>query len=183
MPAAGLMAPQSLRGCSPSICSVPPPRPPASDADAGHWMLGPIPPRMTSAELAYIRKDVIPNKVTLTGTGLPWWLSSKESACDAGDLGSIPGRRQQLPTPVFLPGEFHRQRSQAGYSPQGHRECLSLSRSLIGTGYSDLRESSWGSQFYPQWQAGQSSSVPSPFLWVEHSERGHGHYVPKLGFV
>ena len=24
-------------------------------------------------------------------SGLPWWLSGKESACDAGDLGSIPG--------------------------------------------------------------------------------------------
>ena len=23
--------------------------------------------------------------------GLPWWLSCKESACNAGDLGSIPG--------------------------------------------------------------------------------------------
>ena len=23
--------------------------------------------------------------------GLPWWLSSKESACSAVDLGSIPG--------------------------------------------------------------------------------------------
>ena len=23
--------------------------------------------------------------------GLPWWFSSKESACNAGDLGSIPG--------------------------------------------------------------------------------------------
>ena len=23
--------------------------------------------------------------------GLPWWLSSEESACNAGDLGSIPG--------------------------------------------------------------------------------------------
>ena len=23
--------------------------------------------------------------------GLPWWLSSKESACSAGDPGSIPG--------------------------------------------------------------------------------------------
>ena len=22
---------------------------------------------------------------------LPWWLSDKESACDAGDSGSIPG--------------------------------------------------------------------------------------------
>ena len=37
---------------------------------------------------------------------------SKESACNAEDLGSIPGfgkmpwRREWLPTPVFLPGEF-----------------------------------------------------------------------------
>ena len=23
--------------------------------------------------------------------GLPWWLSSKESTCNAGDTGSIPG--------------------------------------------------------------------------------------------
>ena len=32
----------------------------------------------------------------------------KESACNVGDLGSIPGkitwRRERLPTPVFLPG-------------------------------------------------------------------------------
>ena len=23
--------------------------------------------------------------------GLPWWLSGKESACNAGDAGSVPG--------------------------------------------------------------------------------------------
>ena len=27
-----------------------------------------------------------------------------------------------LPTPVFLPGEFHEQRSLAAYSPWGHRQ-------------------------------------------------------------
>ena len=26
--------------------------------------------------------------------GLPWWLDSKDSACNAGDLGSIPGSRR-----------------------------------------------------------------------------------------
>ena len=26
------------------------------------------------------------------------------------------------PTPVFLPGESHRQRSLAGYNPQSHKE-------------------------------------------------------------
>jgi len=31
--------------------------------------------------------------------------------------GKIPWRRAQLPTPLFLPGEFHGQRHLAGYSP------------------------------------------------------------------
>ena len=29
----------------------------------------------------------------------------------------IPWRRAQLPTPLFLPGEYHGQRRLAGYSP------------------------------------------------------------------
>ena len=28
--------------------------------------------------------------------GLPWWLSGKESACNAGDQGSIPGSGRSL---------------------------------------------------------------------------------------
>ena len=32
----------------------------------------------------------------------------------------IPCRREQQPTPVFLPGESHGQRSLAGYHPWGH---------------------------------------------------------------
>ena len=34
----------------------------------------------------------------------------------------IPWRRKWQPTPVFLPGKFHGQRSLAGYSPWGHKE-------------------------------------------------------------
>ena len=34
------------------------------------------------------------------------------------------------PTPVFLPGEFHGQRSLAGYSPWGHKE-LDMTEQLI----------------------------------------------------
>ena len=36
-------------------------------------------------------------------------------------VGKIPWRREQLPTPGFLPGKFHGQRSLAGYSPWGCR--------------------------------------------------------------
>ena len=34
-------------------------------------------------------------------------------------VGKIPWRRGRLPTPVFLPGEFHEHRSLVGYSPWG----------------------------------------------------------------
>ena len=36
--------------------------------------------------------------------------------------GDSPGEGNGLPTPVFLPGEFHGQRSLGGYSPRGHKE-------------------------------------------------------------
>ena len=37
----------------------------------------------------------------------PGGLDGKESACNAGDLGLIPWRREWLPSLVFLPGKFH----------------------------------------------------------------------------
>ena len=46
-----------------------------------------------------------------------YWLSGKEST-----VGKIPWRKKWQPTPVFLPGESHGQRSLVGYSPWGHRD-------------------------------------------------------------
>ena len=37
-------------------------------------------------------------------------------------VGKIPWRREWLPTPVFLPGEFHGDRSLVGYSSWSHKE-------------------------------------------------------------
>ena len=37
-------------------------------------------------------------------------------------VGKIPWRRKWLPIPIFLPGEFHGQRSLAGYSPRSFKE-------------------------------------------------------------
>ena len=60
--------------------------------------------------------------------GLPWWLSGKESACQCRRRGfkswveTIPWRKKWQPTPVFLPGEFHGQRSLVGYSLWGHTQ-------------------------------------------------------------
>ena len=59
----------------------------------------------------------------------------KKLPASAGrDVGSIrqwgrsPGRERQ-PTPVFLPGKSHGQRSLAGYSPWGHKESDMMSNS------------------------------------------------------
>ena len=40
----------------------------------------------------------------------------------------IPWRREQLPTPVLLPGEFHGQRKLVGYSPWGCKESDTTER-------------------------------------------------------
>ena len=62
--------------------------------------------------------------------GLPRWLSSKESACQCKRhrrlrfnpwVGKIPSGKKWKPTPVFLPEEFHGQRSLVGYSPKGRK--------------------------------------------------------------
>ena len=37
-------------------------------------------------------------------------------------IGKIPWRREWQPTPVFLPGESHGQRSLVGYNPWGCKE-------------------------------------------------------------
>ena len=63
--------------------------------------------------------------------GFPGGASGKESACQCSRckrcgfhlwVGKIPRRRAWQPTPVFLPGESHGQRSLVGYGPQGHKE-------------------------------------------------------------
>ena len=72
-------------------------------------------------------------------TGLPWWLSGKESPCQwrrlrkheyEGDSGNmslipwirkIPWRRKWQPTPISLLGESYGQRNLVGYSPWGRK--------------------------------------------------------------
>ena len=55
------------------------------------------------------------------------WLSVNNLSATAGDTGSIlglgksPGERKWQPTPVFLPGKTHGQRSLAGYSSWDHK--------------------------------------------------------------
>ena len=59
------------------------------------------------------------------------WQSHKESTCQCKrhkrldlipEWGRFPWSKKWQPTPVFLPGKFHGQRSLVGYSPWGHKE-------------------------------------------------------------
>ena len=60
--------------------------------------------------------------------GLPRWCSGKESVCQCKRckrcwfdpwVGKMPWSRKWQPTPLFLPGKFHKQRSLVGYSTRG----------------------------------------------------------------
>ena len=72
-----------------------------------------------------------PLSLTFIITRFPRWLSGKQSACQRRKckrcrfnpwVREIPWRRKWQPTPVFLPGKSHGQRSLVGYSPWGHKE-------------------------------------------------------------
>ena len=91
----------------------------------------------------YLKKKTLPSppelfKLLITlllfigARGFPGSSTGKESACNAGDPGSIPGsgrspwRRERLPTPVFWPGEFHGLWSPGGRKESDTTERLSL---------------------------------------------------------
>ena len=79
----------------------------------------------SSRTLSLSREPLYSSKII---SGLPWWLSGKESACQCRGLEfspwsrKIPWRRKWQPTPVFLPRKSHGQRSLVGYSPWGCKE-------------------------------------------------------------
>ena len=71
------------------------------------------------------------SKPIKTPSAFYWGFSGKESSCQCRRckrrrfdpwFGKIPGRRKWQPTPVFLPGKSHGQRSLAGTSPRGCKE-------------------------------------------------------------
>ena len=69
--------------------------------------------------------------ITLNMWSFPCDTVGKEFTCQCRNhkrpefdpcIGKIPWNRKWQPTSVILPGEFHEQRSQAGYSPWGGKE-------------------------------------------------------------
>ena len=70
-------------------------------------------------------------EATMYTGGFPGGASGKEPACQYRRhkrhgfdpwVRKMPWKTASKPTPVFLPGESHGQRSLEGYSPQGRKE-------------------------------------------------------------
>ena len=65
------------------------------------------------------------------------WCSAEESACWRRRhrfhpcVGKIPWKREQLPTPVFLPGEFHGQRGKESDTTEWGARSLSQLRHIL----------------------------------------------------
>ena len=65
------------------------------------------------------------------------WHRGKESACQCWGhgfdiwVGKIPWSRKWQPTPEFLPGKSHRQKSLAGYSPWGGKESNRMEHASV----------------------------------------------------
>ena len=66
--------------------------------------------------LASLVAQTVKNLPVIRETGFNSWV------------GKSPWRRDWLPTPVFLPGKPHGQRSLAGYSTWGHKESDTTER-------------------------------------------------------
>jgi len=80
-------------------------------------------------------------KVTLFSSGSVKNLPATQETRFNPWVGKIPCRRKWQPTPVFLPGESHGQRSLADYSPWGHKELDMtewLTFSISGNHHLDL---------------------------------------------
>ena len=128
----------------------------------------------------------------------PQWLSSKEIChqCRRHKFNpwvrKILWRRKWQRTPVFLPGEFHEQRSLAGYSPRGHKELDTTERLNDNNHYlqalaspSSLLPSSWRNDQLGLHQ-GHPCFLASLWIWpverpwglkeLDTTERLHFHF-------
>ena len=108
----------------------------------------------------------------------------QESACQCRKhnetrdpwVGKSPWRRAWQPTPVFLPGESHGQRSLEGYSPRGHKELDTTEVTLHAcTCSSEVLEWDWSPPL-------DHSSVVSPqalaCFWMSQLKVSYLQFTP-----
>ena len=108
------------------------------------------------------KRDRLPTPVFL---GFPAGSDGKQSVCNEGDLGLIPGsgkipwRRAWRPTPVFFAGESHGQRSLLSINSSAVQTELSLRRGGCGQQNPNLAPGFLSSLPATTW------SNPTPWMW------------------
>ena len=74
------------------------------------------------------KDNTLPDKIIVADKKSSLWLNGKESICNAGNAGLIPGSEKSSgegngnPLQYSLSGKSPRQRSLVGYSSWGHKE-------------------------------------------------------------
>ena len=114
----------------------------------------------TSICLKGVNETLWPKKQHLVSTGFNWrlkfWLHCLQFRRPGFNLwvGKIPWRRAWQHTPVFLPGEFHGQKSLVGYSPGVAQSWILLTNKIWF----------WFCCFWPHYVA---CGLPVPQLGIE----------------
>ena len=120
-----------------------------------------------------------------------WWLGSKEPFCQCRRhrfnswVGKISWVRKWQPTPVFLPGKSHGQRSLVGNSPWGRKESdmtekLNNSLLIVPPAVSQVSIPSPSLHLlmlFPQGGRPLLTSSPTK-LWVLLDNLAQGHLLP-----
>ena len=85
----------------------------------------------------FIRSGVQETRASLMAQLVKNLLKCRRTRFDPW-IRKIPWKRELLPTLVFLPGEFHRQRSLVGYSPWGRKESDMTERLTLSGDYKEM---------------------------------------------
>ena len=134
----------SPRGCLFAIKSL------ALSAPVSPWTIqlqvldkGPLscpgrgPPSWSIPIKSYLGIIITEQNISVIKYSLPRWLSGKEPACQYRKwrfdlwIGKMSWKRKWQPTPVFLPGKSHGQKSLLGYSPGGCKELDTTERLCV----------------------------------------------------
>ena len=115
--------------------------------------------------------------------GLPWWLRWSRICLRCSRprfhpwVRKIPWRKEQQPTPAFLPENFHGHSSLAGYSPWGRNERLTLSLfghcNTQGSRHRSFRELTGPCNFQHFRITAQSTSMNGTLITAEINEESN----------
>ena len=129
--------------------------------------------KMHEAKTNCMEKQMNPQlylSISIIIVGLHWCLQ-----CWRPWVRKIPWRREWQPTPVFLPGKSHGQRSLVSCSPQGNKESDTTDRSL-------RQKISECIVIEKHYQPSDSNGHPCQFMWsilkqTIHSSQAHVEYL------